>query len=125
MGMITQGVKPAVLAGVSAGLSACADRGQRGPFGLRSPVDPRRAGIGLPAVLRSTLVSNAEPTYLQAQLRDGAEWTAVLARRERGGLPEPVAVTRSAGKGASRVVSVQRLSGASNSESNVLVLEHL
>ncbi|HWH84113.1 MAG TPA: hypothetical protein VNU71_17925 [Burkholderiaceae bacterium] len=76
-------------------------------------------------VLRSTLVSRDEPTFVQARIRQGSQWAVVLARRGPDEAPVAVAVMRYAGHGGDEHVSVQFLPDASSAALNVLALEQL
>jgi len=116
MAMSAHGLWRGLLAAGSIGLAACA-----------SPAGPVVQASAYRPVMRSTLVSRAEPTFLQAQVQKGEQWETVLARRDatRAAEPVPVAVIRYAGSGADELVSVQFVSDRGSPALEVLGLEEL
>ncbi|SEB23618.1 hypothetical protein [Variovorax sp. YR216] len=103
-----------IAAAASVGLGACV-----------SPPLPVVQASDYRPVLRSTLVSRTDPTFVQAQVREGGYWLTVLARRDPAVALVPVAVMRHAGDGADASVSVQFLPDARNPVLDVLALEQL
>lgn len=103
-----------LLAAAGALLAACAS--------LPAPELPASAWR---PVLRSTLVSRAEPGFVWAQLAQGGHRQTVLARREGLAVPMPVAVANEAGEGAEAAVSVQFLPAAAAPALDLLALEQL
>jgi hypothetical protein len=70
------------------------------------PVAPPTA-IEYRPVLRSTLVSNRDVTFVVAKWQEGAELTTVLARQHPGAAPHPVARLVQVRRGSELQVSIQ------------------
>jgi hypothetical protein len=87
-----------VLAAACALLVSCAS----GPETPSAALDYRPAS-------RSTLMSNRDLRFVVAQWRRGAELTTVLAQRQTGASPRPVARLVQAGQGPTLQVSIHRL----------------